>query len=46
MNEVIPNGDKNFTAKKKLSDCNRKRDDLNLANVDPYLLGLSIAFTF
>jgi hypothetical protein len=46
MNEVILSGGKNFAVKKKLFDYNRPRDDLNLANVDLHLPGLSTAFTF
>jgi hypothetical protein len=38
--------DKNFTVKKKISDCNRKRDDSNLADEAPHLPGLLIAFIF
>ena len=30
MNEAILREGKNFAVKKKVSDCNRKRDDLNL----------------
>jgi hypothetical protein len=45
MNEAILREGKNFVVKKKVSDCSRKRDDLNLANGDLYLPGLSIAFT-